>query len=135
MVFYKSWNAFLKELEAATGIQVFDMRTASKGVDIPYIVCGRTQTVPFYADNKIWYQQCMVDVLLFTYSPSDGKDDPQPVWTDDTFVAEKMVKDYLQSKKINAEVDYSWMMEEQLLQTHYPISITIFNEGEGESDG
>ena len=132
MVYFESGNAFLKQLEEQTGIQVYDMRTPSKGVNIPYIVCGRNQINSFYADNKIWYSQCIVDVLLFSYSPSDGKENPQPVWMEDTFIAEDKVSSYFRDRRINYTTDYSWMMEEQLLQTHYSIAITYGEENEEE---
>lgn len=128
MLFYDTWNDFLNELEEGTGIKVYDMRTSSKDVEIPYIVCGRVQSNNTYAENKIWFTQCTVDILLFTYSPVYGKEQKEPVWTEDTYVAEKKVQDFLESKGINFESDYEWMMNEQLIQTHYQISLVLWNK-------
>lgn len=132
MVSYDRWEDFLAELENATGIKVYDMRTASENVEIPYIVCGRVQSNNFYAENKIWFSQCTTDILLFTYSPVYDKEQKEPVWTEETHSAEKKVEDFLVSKGINYDSDYEWLMSEQLIQTHYQIALVLWNKGDDE---
>lgn len=113
---YKSYEHFLKDLEDATGYQVYDERTDSEGVKTPYIVCGRITNQDFLADNTIYLKRDMVNVLLFTVQSNHVKSGQRTK-------AEKKVEEYLSANGYLWDRDSDWLENAELHQTTYGIEV------------
>ena len=113
---FKSYEAFLDDLEKSTGYQVYDERTDSSGVKTPYIVCGRLKDNNIVADNTVLVAKDIVDVLLFTVQSNH-------VIKGQRAKAEAKVKEYLKGIGSIYDTDYDWIENASLHKSSYTVEV------------
>ena len=113
---FKSYEAFLDDLEKSTGYQVYDERTDSSGVKTPYIVCGRVTSNDIVTDNIILIEKDIVDVLLFTVQSNH-------VIKGQRTKAEAKLKEYLKGIGVIYDTDYDWLENAGLHKSSYTVEV------------
>ena len=115
---FDSYETFCRELENATGYQVYDERTSSTGVKTPYIVCQRINSVDLFADNKPFIRRDNVAVNLHAFQKNKSVNGEKKK-------AEKKVESFLNDSGYIFDKDTDWLEEIELYKVTYGVEIWL----------